>query len=207
MKLVDGYCFPDHDIDCSKVIIGQSKDIQNVLKYVKDFDVCLQAGGNVGIWPKILSSFFGSVYTFEPDLENFDCLLANLHGISNVISKHGALSDKIETITVKSPNKAHDHNCGAYQVFEDKNGLKTTRIDDLNINPGLIYLDIEGYELKAFQGAVETIKRSKPVICFEDKSLPIMYGKKVGDVEKWLEDFGYKVVEKVHRDVICVYSS
>lgn len=207
MKFVDGYCFPDHDTDCSKVIIGQSGDIQKVLKYVKDFDVCLQAGGNVGIWPKILSGYFGFVYTFEPDLENFNCLLANLHGVNNVISKHGALSDKVENITVKSPNKAHDHNCGAYQVFEDPDGLKTTRIDDLNTSPGLIYLDIEGYELKALQGAVETIKRSKPVICFEDKALPIMYGKKVGDVEKWLKDFGYEVAEKVHRDVICVSSS
>ena len=206
MKFVNGYCFPDHDIDCSKVIIGQSGDIQKVLNYVKGFNVCLQAGGNVGIWPKILSGFFKSVYTFEPDLENFNCLLANLHGIKNVYPKHGALSDKTENVIVKSPNKAHDNNCGAYQIFEDPNGLKTTRIDDLNLTVDLIYLDIEGYELKALQGAVETIEKSHPVICFEDKQLPIMYGKKVGDVEKWLEGFGYEVKERVHRDVICVSS-
>jgi FkbM family methyltransferase len=207
MKFVDGYCFPDHDKDCSKVIIGQSGDIQKVLAYVEDFEVCIQAGGNVGIWPSILSGYFKDVYTFEPDKENFECLLANLHGIANVHPKQAALSDEIENVIVKSPNKAHDQNCGAYQVFQDPNGLKTIRIDDFNLSPGLIYLDIEGYELKALKGAEETIQRSKPVICFEDKKLPIMYGKEVGDVEKYLEDFGYKVVERVHRDVICVYSS
>lgn len=200
-----GYCFPDHDIDGHKVLIGQSSDIQKVLKYVENFDVCIQAGGNVGIWPKILSGYFSDVYTFEPDQENFECLLANLHGIKNVHTKQSALSDKIENVIVKSPNKAEMNNCGAYQVFEDENGLKTTKIDDLNLKPDLIYLDIEGYELKALQGAVEALK-SKPVICFEDKELPIMYGKEVGDVEEWLKDFGYEVVEKVHRDVICVSS-
>ncbi len=207
MKYVGGYCFPDHDTDCSKVIIGQTGDIQRVLSYVKDFDVCIQAGGNVGIWPHILSDYFKDIYTFEPDKENFECLLANLHGIKNVCATQAALSDEIENVIVKSPNKAHDHNCGAYQVFQDPDGLKTVRIDDLGLSPGLIYLDIEGYELKALKGAIKTIQKSKPVICFEDKNLPIMYGKKVGDVERYLEDFGYKVVERVHRDVICVFSS
>lgn len=201
-----GYFFPDHDKDCHKVILNQSSDIQNVLKYVENFDSCIQAGGNVGIWPKILSGYFKDVYTFEPDDENYDCLLVNINGIDNIHANQCALSDKHESVIVKSPDEAHKNNCGAYQIFQSDEGIESMCIDDLNLSPGLIYLDIEGYELKALKGALETIQRSKPIISFEDKKLPIMYGKEVGDVEKWLENFGYKVAERIHRDVICVPS-
>lgn len=199
-----GYWFPDHDIHSHRVIIKQSKDIDAVLKYVTDFNCCIQAGGHVGVWPKILSKRFDSVYTFEPDEDNYDCLIENINGIENIHATQSALSDTHEKVTVKSPDNAHRYNCGAYQAFYDENGLETVTIDDFNLSPGLIYLDIEGYELKALNGAIQTIERAKPVICFEDKNLPFMYGKKVGDVEKWLSDFGYEVAQRVHRDVICV---
>lgn len=199
-----GYYFPDHDTDCHKVILNQSSDIEVVLKYVTGFDSCIQAGGNVGIWPKILSPYFKDVYTFEPDDDNYDCLLKNIEGISNIHSNQCALSDSHEKVIVKSPDEVHKKNCGAYQVFLSDDGIESMRIDDLNLSPGLIYLDIEGYELKALKGGMETIQRSRPVIAFEDKKLPIMYGKEVGDVERWLERFDYKVAQRIHRDVICV---
>ena len=197
------YYFPDHDRDCHAVIIDQSADIYIVLHYVQDFSVCVQAGGNVGIWPFILSDFFDLIYTFEPDPENFACLQENLKSKKNIVMFEEGLSFDRESITVKSPDDAHLYNCGAYQVFPGT--TPTRRIDDLHLNScGLIYLDIEGYELKALQGAQDTIQTFLPVIVFEDKNLPLMYGKQVGDVEKWLETFGYKVAKRIHRDVICI---
>ena len=194
-----GYYWPDHDKDAHPVLLMQQNDIKKVLKYVEDFGVCVQAGGNVGIWPKVLSRHFDTVFTFEPDPENYACLLKNIKE-QNVIPFNVALSDKHENIHVRSPDKFHTYNCGAYQVFEG--GMPSMRIDDLELaSCGLIYLDVEGYELRVLGGAAETIKKFKPIIVFEDKKLPNNYGKEVGDIEKWLE--GYKVAERIHRDVIC----
>lgn len=205
MKKVEGYYFPDYDKDCHSVIVGQSNDIDVVLKYVDNFSVCIQAGGNVGIWPKILSQYFNHVYTFEPDPQNWACMEANIHE-TNISMYNTCLSDKREKLKVLPPDDNHLFNCGALQVFPgDKEAIV---LDDLDIkNCGLIYLDIEGYELKALKGAINIITQFKPVIAFEDKKLPLMYDKQVGDVEKWLEQFGYKVAEKIHRDVICIPSS
>ena len=205
MKRINGFYWPDSDVECHPVILNQVKDIENVLKYVEKHDMCIQAGGNVGVWPKNLAEVFKTVMTFEPHPENFECLLKNCPE-KNIIAHNNALSDVFEYISVKSPNREHDFNCGAYQVFP-KGDISTFRIDDLDLHAcDLIYLDIEGYELKALKGAIETIKMYHPVIAFEDKELPLMYGKLVGDVEKWLEYLGYEVVERIHRDVICAYT-
>lgn len=153
--------------------------------------VCIQAGGNVGVWASYLSERFDVVYTFEPDCENFDCLSLNLQGIHNIVKFQAALGDTKGCVEMTGDK----NNCGAYQAV--LGGIvPIIRIDDLGIDPDLIVLDIEGMETEAFMGAMETIERCKPVIMFEDKGL----SRPVGEVEKLLK--GYEVREKVHRDVI-----
>jgi len=183
MKLINGLYWPDSERDCHKIIVDYSKDIERALTFVDSFDFCLQAGGNVGVWPKKLAKRFKAVMTFEPNADNFACLKKNCTE-ENIIIHQNILSDRQESVSVKSPNKEHDHNCGAYQVFPDGD-ITSIRIDDLELSScGLIYLDIEGYELKALEGAIDTILLHHPVIAFEDKELPFMYRKNVGDVEK-----------------------
>lgn len=206
MNLINGFWWPDHDKDCHPVILHQSRDIEKVLTYVSDFSACIQAGGNVGVWAKTLAQKFGYVYTFEPDPENFECLVRNVPE-TNVVKLQAAVGVDRGLVVVKPPDEAHKNNCGAYQVF--KNGfVPTLRIDDLALSScGLIYLDVEGYELFALDGAIATIQQCRPVIAFEDKNLPMKYGVDLGEPEKFLETFGYEVAERIHRDVICVPSS
>jgi len=201
MKIVDGWYVPSHDIDCHPAILRQSQDIPEVLKYVKEAHVCVQAGGNFGVWPKILSQHFETVYTFEPDPENFNCLCRNVPD-HNVVKIQGGLGNSNSMIAV-GVTAAHElHNCGAYQIT-GQGAIPSFMIDDLCLPYcDLIYLDIEGFEKFALEGAQYTIKEFHPVIVFEDKVLPLNYGIKLGDVEKYLEQFGYKVVQRIHRDVI-----
>ena len=74
MKKINGFYWPDHDRDCHPVVPNQLSDLDYALNYTKQNKVCIQAGGNVGVWPKKLSTIFDVVYTFEPDPENFNCL-------------------------------------------------------------------------------------------------------------------------------------
>jgi hypothetical protein len=57
-------------------------------------------------------------------------------------------------------------------------------------------LDVEGFELKALRGAVNTIKKYKPVLCVElcEKWLN-RYGDSSTDVIKFIENLGYKQVD------------
>ena len=48
-----------------------------VLRLVPGRDVAVQAGGNLGLWPKRLAQEFRRVITFEPDPDNFAMLRHN----------------------------------------------------------------------------------------------------------------------------------
>jgi hypothetical protein len=39
---------------------------------------CVQAGGNVGLFPVTIAKYFQEVLTFEPDIANWTCLQRNL---------------------------------------------------------------------------------------------------------------------------------
>lgn len=66
------------------------------------------------------------------------------------------------------------------------------RIDDLGLEEcDLIHLDIEGYEEKALEGAIETIKKFKPTIVTEHSR-----------GEKMLVDLGYELKKKLRMDTL-----
>lgn len=202
MKLVEGLYWPDSDNDCHPVILKQSEDIEIVLPYVTNKKVCIQAGGNVGIWAKRLAKEFEAVYTFEPDPENFQCLVYNVSE-PNVVKFQAALGEGPAFIKVGVPTQAHKNNCGAYQVL-GQGIVPVMMIDSLDLPAcDLLYLDIEGYELFALQGAYQTIEKYHPVISIEQKELPYMYGCEAEEAAHWLiSEFGYEVVERPHRDIV-----
>lgn len=194
MKLIGYFYWPDSDVECHPVIPNQLKDVEKSLKYVKQFRRCVQAGGNVGIWPKYLAQHFGEVITVEPDHDNFECLLENVRE-PNVFKLRGALSDHDGTTGLKRFPK----NVGAHQT-EGEGDIQTFRIDDFQGPIDFICLDVEGDEMVALRGAEQTLIRDHPVLHLEDKG----HKDPIGEVEKYLEDFGYRVVDRVHRDIILI---
>ena len=67
---------------------------------------------------------------------------------------------------------------------------------------GLLKFDVEGYELFALQGAVETIETWKPVVIIEVNGLHQRYAVKDGAAELWLIQRGYKLREHIGRDLV-----
>lgn len=200
----DGWLWPAGD----KKLIGvfdQVADIEVILPHVPADRraVCIQAGGACGIWPLRFAQLFESVFTFEPQIDNYECLVANCGG-SGVIAQHAALGNDYGTVRVENDVSERD-NWGAGYVVPAASGVPTKRIDDLALDAcDLICLDVEGAELDALKGGARTIEAFHPVIALEDKPLPHLhrFRRDVGDPERWLAQFGYRVVERIHRDVI-----
>jgi FkbM family methyltransferase len=199
-----GWSWPDEDDKCRAVIFDWSKDLDVVYPHCRKFDTAVQAGGNMGVWPLLLAKKFKLVHTFEPDPRCLPHLHENLRGLSNVrIHEHG-LWNAPDVCCIK--NMAHEQrNLGAqYVVLGGDGQIPLDTIDSLLLDScDLIYLDIEGAELPALQGARETIEKFRPVIAVEDKTLSRRFGYEKGDIEKWLAaDYGYRVVARPHRDVV-----
>jgi FkbM family methyltransferase len=192
--------WPTNDAD-GMAAIANVGDLDAAYRHCSDFRVAIQAGGHCGVWPAAMGRRFERVYTFEPDVRNFRCLCANAPA-ENVIKFNAALGDRHRQIGFKR----HVTNTGAHEINEaiddEAQSVSMMKIDDLALPfCDLIYLDIEGYELHAMLGAAEIIKWCQPVIAIENKGIRHA----VGFVESAMRDlFGYRVAERVRRDVILV---
>ena len=144
-----GWWVPEVDRIALKAVLSQVRNIDVIIMpFVKNRKCCIQAGGNIGIWPKKFSELFDKVYTFEADPENYEAMVKNLEGIPNIESKNLALGAKANKASVV---KVNPQNVGAHFATSDPNGqISMVAIDDLNIQDvSLIQFDIEGGEYDA----------------------------------------------------------
>jgi FkbM family methyltransferase len=180
-------------------------DFNAALPHIENKRTAIQAGGAMGMWPYLLSQYFDKVYTFEASTDNYVHLEKNLRDVENIIHANKALGKTNTKCTVKLHDKESE-NAGCYYTKDDENGqMEQITIDSFVDEPiDFIQLDIEGNELNALYGAKETIEKYSPAIMLEDKKLPHSdeIGHKYREVEKYLLSIDYKVVNRVHRDII-----
>jgi FkbM family methyltransferase len=161
---------------------------KQISEHVPEKKVVVQAGGNCGYYVKQYSELFDLVYTFEPDPLNFLCLTMNCRS-PNVVKFQACLGFERQKLSVGrwlgDVGSCHVTGSGA---------IPTMRIDDLSLDRcDLIQLDVEGYELNALKGAVETIKKCKPVIAVEVyEDWARRYNTSTAEVDVFLNDLGYK---------------
>lgn len=206
MEVRNGWVVPAFDRICYPSVIDELQKIPEVLKYVPNRKSVIQAGGNIGIFARELSRDFEWVYTFEPDVVNYNCLLANTIDLSNVLAYDEGLGEEIGLGNVK---KVDPSNIGAHYVDFEGGNVHITTIDHFareNLNVGLIWLDIEGAEYLALRGAEKTIEANKPVIVLEMAGhSERFYGIPESETEAWLKKRGYEVAARIMNDVIYVH--
>ncbi len=149
--------------------------------------VIVQAGGNLGLYPRLWSDVFQTVYTFEPDPKNFFCLNHNCQK-ANIIKFNAALGEKAGTIWLNGLNNTT--NVGMHKVDYKKQDnaslqVQVMTVDSLNLEHcDAIQLDVEDFEPSVLAGAIETIKRCKPIISVER-------GRRFEESKTILETLGY----------------
>ena len=162
--------------------------IQKLLKsMLKKNDCVLDIGANIGAHTVFMSKLVteGIVYAFEPDKLSYKKLNTNiaLNGCNNVklikLGIHNE-SDHLDFFSSKTSGKSDGNNSLHMNAFAGSSlsndeiqsyKIEVTTIDIFvekeKIKPDFIKIDIEGNELKAFQGMTATIKKYKPTIIFE----------------------------------------
>jgi len=198
MKQIDGIWWPDSDKECHPVVPRHVRDMNKALPLCRSRKCVVQAGGNVGVWAGHLANEFETVWTFEPEKENYACLERNLQGVDNIHHINAALGHKAGVAGMhRVPN-----NAGAHWLIKGEEDIPVITIDNLKLPAcDLMILDTEGNEPDILVGARETLGAHKPVLMIEDKGLSERFGAPQG----WTDAIeGYQVVDRVHRDVILV---
>ena len=138
-----------------------------------------------------MAAKFDVVYAFEPHPDTFEALKENVKHLPNVRCIHAFLGDKGGTAGVEGIG------FGCY--LKRSGNIPVVTIDSLNVKPGFIKLDVEGYEAHALMGAKETLKH-RPVVMFEDK-----HWKRYGAKHPVTYLRGYVEVGRVHKDRIFTH--
>jgi FkbM family methyltransferase len=201
---IDGFLWPSRDTETRSSVFQTMDDLAAYVALCKEHRTVIQAGGNVGIWPKELSRHFAHVFTFEPDSENFACLQRNVRE-ENVTMFEAGLGDIQGWASIaRDPS-----NCGASALAtisakaQPKLPIPIMTIDGLELDDvDLLQLDVEGFELQALKGAAATIARCRPVIVVELKGLGTRFGYTDQDLDAWLKTLGYSRTHAAHRDVV-----
>jgi len=187
MTMIQGYAWPDN-------VGGQWA---HALKHVQaSLEISLmrciahsrtrtavQAGGNVGLWPRRLAAVFSRVITFEPDAITRECLLVNVP--PTVTVRPEALGEAIGWCGLSRKN------LGSHKVT-DGSTVPVMTVDALELDDlDLLQLDVEGYEWPALKGAADTLRRCRPVIHLELRDEIRHRRGTTAEVVSWLRAQGY----------------
>ena len=159
------------------------------------YNLAIDIGAHVGMWSWSLCNAFRQVMAFEPIPLYAECLAKNA---PTAEIYHYALGNESGMISMAVP----DDNTGAAYVSPEGLPVQCFRLDDFNLAPDFIKVDVEGYELWALQGAEKTLRKHYPAVCVECKRGPARYGLGQHDAVDYLISLGYDYAVAAHEDWI-----
>lgn len=173
--------------------------VAEVLTHVPGRRLAIQAGSGGGVYPVRLALEFERVFTFEVEQRNITACKENFREYPNITL--------IEAAVGKDHRKRKFISGGANSGAGYLDGLgeiPTVRIDDYGLNPDLIWLDIQGHEPEAIEGAMDTIRRCHPAVVLEQEMIAYMknWGFNADTAGQMLVQEGYTQKAKGGHDVL-----
>ncbi len=143
-------------------------EIELLKKHLKQGDVVLDIGANIGYYAELISKLVGEngrVHCFEPDSTNFKHLQQHCSGISNLVLNNTAVGPKTEKLKIyTSKNLNVDHRTYEPEDYDAVLEIDAVSIDDYlkgkELKVQLIKMDIQGFEMQAVQGMKDTLKNN-----------------------------------------------
>lgn len=193
-KVQDGFFVPGTDTHFLKLNGYQRPIFDAAMKHVTPGvnAVAVDAGAHVGIFSRRMAKAgFYKVLAFEPEAENYRCLVANTRG-SGVVPIHAALG---KGEGWGSPRIDASHNSGAKGFTPGDTGATPMfSLDFFADNPiGIIKIDTQGSEHDILLGAERILRQYGPVLIVErPEAITLDY----------LHEFGYQVAVKANKDFV-----
>jgi FkbM family methyltransferase len=144
-----------------------------IKKEVKEGDIVLDIGANIGYYTLIFAKLVGKngkVFAFEPDPTNFSLLKKNveINEYKNVVLIQKAVSDKSEKLDLY----LSDDNPGDHRIYDSGDSRKTIEIESIKLDEyfkndnqiiDFVKMDIQGSEWKAVHGMEKILEQNKSV--------------------------------------------
>jgi FkbM family methyltransferase len=187
-------------------------------KIIKDDFVVIDAGANIGYHTVKFAKLAKTVHAFEPVRNTYYTLCGNI-AINN-------LSDKVITYplglgnyngfaTIEGSEKLDLWMWGGFHVTKNigsntlspssEGDISISKLDNFNLKPDLIKIDVEGFEPMVIDGGMETISKHLPIILIEIHKNE----NQQSTIDKLL-NLGYRVhnlgIKDWYADYICVHS-
>lgn len=146
---------------------------------IKESDVVVDIGANIGYYSVIAGKKLGDkgkLFVYEPEEVNLNLLKKNIehNKIQNVIFEQTALSNEVGTKKFFLTK----HNKGTHSLVNNRGVVESVLVKTDTLDNSLkkygspkvdvIKMDIEGAEIMAIEGMLETIKKSQNLIIFTE---------------------------------------
>ena len=206
------YWLPDPGNDCvlHAIISGLVWD-GDLVSYIRSRskinDVILDVGGNFGQMAVLFSKMVpqGQVHVFEADPFIYSTMTKNIeqNKCINVKTYQSAVWHETGLdLFYPKADFTRFESYGSYGIdptAESGQAIKSLTIDSLNLPwVDLIKVDIQGSDLNAMKGAVNTIARFRPVIIFEYESLfNEQFKVDWQDYQIFIDEIGYQITHVV----------
>ncbi|WP_372367624.1 FkbM family methyltransferase [Candidatus Uabimicrobium sp. HlEnr_7] len=168
-------------------------ELLHLKKLCKKREVAIDIGANEGLYSYRMSNFFNKVYAFEIN----DSIVQDLRECSakniKIITVGLSSVTKQSTLFIPIQNKLELNGWASlyknpqFTKYREKK-ISITTLDSFCIkNVSLIKIDVEGHELEVIQGALETIKKYRPIIIAE------IWQKNMVEIQKMFTNLDYKI--------------
>lgn len=178
------------------------------IESIKDKDI-IDVGGFIGDSCLVLSSLTNKhVYTFESVSENYELLLKTiaLNDLKNIVPEKIALGAEKKEIEINIAGSCSSIVTPSALKVDGRETVMMTSLDLYMkehplINPGLIKVDIEGFEQEFLKGATATIKKYKPILLISIYHNVDDFFKIKPMIESWNLGYNFKIHNPVDGSV------
>lgn len=211
--LYEDYVLPVNKFEKCIFYSKLSIEYINNLHNIKNRDI-IDAGAFIGDSGIMLSKYTNkNVYCFEPFKNTYDIMLKTieLNNIKNIVPVNLALGNENSKITSFYDPQNAVNGCNSLinnnnDVYTNEEIINMITLDEFvyknNLEVGLIKTDLEGFEQEFLKGAINTIKKHKPVLLI---SIYHNYSD-FFDIKPMIEDlnlgYKFKIVKPIDNTII-----